>query len=257
MLKGLYTAASGMLSIAMATDSMANNLANVNTVGFKGSDANFKMFSEMFMKRLDGSGKSDIGSIALGSQLHSTFVDFTAGSFRETGNPLDLAIHGDGFFQVRSAADNQLYLTKAGNFTIDQEGFLVTATGDYVQGEDGNIQVAQPGQGGEIVISTNGTVTVGNNTVDRIALKYYENNQALEKVSDALYRETSGSLAIDVPANESSLIQQGELEGSNINAISELVNNIQGMRLYEALQRNIRTHNETLGKAVNEVGQSR
>jgi flagellar basal-body rod protein FlgF len=257
MLKGLYTAASGMLTVMMSTDAMANNLANANTTGFKGSKMNFKAFPELLMSRIDSNGSSQLGGgISLGNQVHGSFVDFSPGAMRKTGNPLDLALHGDGFFEVKSAVDDQRYLTRGGDFTINNEGFLTTSRGDYVQGEGGNISVTGKNKG-IITITESGVVNVNNAPVGKLVVKQFKNNQALEKVSDGLYRETPASETRQPGENSSFSIEQGVLEGSNVNAVAELVNNIQGMRLYEALQKNIRMHNDTLEKTVTEVGSYR
>lgn len=255
MLRGLYTAASGMLSATVGTDTLAHNLANVNTVGFKGSKLNYQSFPEMLITRMGKQGTESIGSLMTGNQVKGTFINYAPGAMRATGNTFDLALEGDGFFTVKTDKD-ETYYTRAGNFTMNEEGYLTTMNGDYVQGEAGNIQVNS--NQGKVSINRQGEVFIGQNRVDKLKIGRFENNQMLEKVGDTFYKETPVSKPLTPQPGDKRgySIHQGTLEESNVNAVSELVNNIQGLRLYEALQKNIHIHNETLGKAVNEVGRS-
>jgi flagellar basal-body rod protein FlgF len=249
MLKGIYTAAAGMLATNTAIDTLASNLANVNTVGFKGNRLSYQTFPEMMLNKIENNEKTSIGSLVNGSKIYGSYVDFAAGGIKQTGNPLDMAINGDGFFHVKSSDGKSLY-TRAGNFTVNSSGDVVTPTGEYLQGKSGNIHLNMGD--GPITITGNGTISAKGQNVDQVALAHFQNNQTLEKLSDNLYQATPASQ--ESRETPKSMIQQGALEQSNVNPISELVNNIQGMRLYEALQKNIHMHNDALGKAVNEVG---
>lgn len=253
MLRGLYTAAAGMLATTTSVDTLASNLANVNTLGFKGNKLNFQNFPEMLISKMDAEGQTQVGSIMTGSKVYQSFMNFAAGSIHETGNTFDLAIHGDGFFTVKSAKDGKEYYTRAGNFTVNSQGYLTTVNGDYVQGKLGNIQLNL--DEAPITITGQGNISGKGRQIDQLVITKFQDNQTLEKVTDNLFQATPASQKIS--AGPGYHIQQGALEGSNVNPISELVNNIQGMRLYEALQKNIHMHNEALGKAVNDVGRSR
>ncbi len=252
MLKGIYTAAAGMLTTNTAIDTLANNLANVNTVGFKANRLSYQTFPEMMLNKVENNEKTAIGSLVNGSQIYGSYVNFAPGGIQQTGNPLDLAIHGNGFFHVKTADGTSLY-TRAGNFTMDSNGYLVTPGGEFVQGQSGNIQLNMAD--GPFTISENGTISAKGQNVNQIGLVEFQDKQTLQKLSDNLYQATSASVVSTDPPK--SVIQQGALEQSNVNPISELVNNIQGMRLYEALQKNIHMHNDALGKTVNEVGRYR
>lgn len=255
MLRGLYTAASGMDTASMSIDTLANNLANVNTVGFKANKLNFQSFPEMLIQKIDDQGEKPIGSIMTGSKVQQSFINFAAGSIHQTGNPFDLAIHGDGFFNVESA-EGKSYYTRAGNFTVNEAGFLTTMNGDHVQGAQGDIQLKL--DDAPFQINGQGQISAKGQVIGQITVTRFKNNQALEKLSENLYQ--AGQAAEEVTGNDgknAAQIQQGALEESNVNPVAELVNNIQGMRLYEALQKNIHMHNDTLGKAVNEVGRYR
>lgn len=254
MLKGLYTAAAGMLATNLSTDTLASNLANVNTIGFKGEKINFQAFPEMMMQKISELGQQSVGGISTGSQVYQTFVNYAPGAMHTTGNTFDVALEGDGFFSVK-APGGQLYYTRAGNFTVDQEGYLTTMDGMRVQGKLGDIQLSM--DAGPFKINLSGELTGKGRSIDQIQVTRFTNNQSLLKVSDNLYETTSISKKVPDVGNFEAAgysVHQGAVESSNINPISELVNNIQGQRLYEALQKNIRMHNQTLEKAVNEVG---
>jgi flagellar basal-body rod protein FlgF len=256
MLRGLYTAAAGMLAATTSTDTLASNLANVNTVGFKADKLNFQNFPQMLINKMSNQEQNQIGSIMTGSKVYQSFVNFAPGSIHETGNTFDVALHGDGFFTVKSPTDGKTYYTRAGNFTVDAQGFLTTVNGDYVQGKLGNIQLNL--DDAPFAINQQGMITGKNRQIDQLAVAQFTNNQTLAKVSDNLYQATPASKLLQgSTAGQNFKIQQGGLEDSNVNPVAELVNNIQGMRLYEALQKNIHMQNDALGKAVNEVGRTK
>ncbi len=254
MLRGIYTAAAGMLATNMSMDTLANNLANVNTVGFKTDKVNFQSFPEMLMQKVSGMGNKTIGSINTGSQLHGTYVNYTEGAAQVTGNPFDVAIQGDGFFAVKAPQGKDIFYTRAGNFTVSGDGYLTTANGMRVQGKNGDIQVNL--ENGPFKFNEKGALSDKDQVVAELDVTRFTKNQSLEKVTENLYKMSS--ISQKMPDGSSGYsIQQGALEGSNVNPISELVNNIQGQRLYEALQKNIHLSNETLDKAVNDVGRSK
>lgn len=257
MLKGIYTAAAGMLATQISTDTLASNLSNVNTIGFKANKVNFQTFPEMMINRVNDQGQQRVGSLMTGSKIFESYIDFSAGALRPTGNTFDLAIQGEGFFTVKSGT-GETYYTRAGNFTMNPDGFLTNMNGDYVQGKLGNIQLGL--DSGPFTINTRGEISGKNGVIDQLQVTRFENRHTLEKVTENLYRTTAASKTIPDPANGEQLgykVNAGMLEESNINPVWELVNNIQGLRLYEALQKNIHVHNDTLGKAVNEVGRPR
>lgn len=255
MIRGLYTAAAGMLASSIGTDTMANNLANVNSTGFKANRINYQSFPEMLLSRMSSTGKTPIGGIMTGSAVHDSFVDFKPGALRETGNPYDVALQGDGFFTVRDSVSGDEFYTRAGNFTVNQQGFLATMSGDLVMGQDDNGILIPPNNNGRVVIGQGGDVNVNGVAIGRLKLTRFADNQTLQKVGDTKFAATEATVPLDHALGLS--VHQGRLEQSNTNPIGELVNNIQGVRLYEALQKNIQISNQTLQKAVNEVGRYR
>lgn len=250
MLKGIYTAAAGMLATNTTIDTLASNLANVNTVGFKANRLSYQTFPEMMLNKVENNEKTAIGSLVNGSKIYGSYINFAEGGVQQTGNPLDMAIHGDGFFHVKDA-NGQSYYTRAGNFTVDSNGDVVTLNGEFLQGKSGNIRLNMAD--GPVTISSNGTISAKGVAVDQVEVAHFQDNQTLEKLTDNLYQTTLNTQETSDPKQPSS-IQQGALEQSNVNPVSELVNNIQGMRLYEALQKNIHMHNDALTKTVNDVG---
>lgn len=256
MLRGLYTAAAGMLSVQMANDTLATNLSNLSTIGYKSNMVNYQSFPEMLMNRVSKQGNTRVGSIMTGSQIYETFTQYKQGQVTTTGNTFDMAIEGGGFFTVKSSS-GQLYYTRAGNFTISEDGFVTTLNGHRVQGELGDIQVNL--DDGSFQINQRGELTSKNRFIDRFKIARFVDDQALDKLGDNLYAPSSAARQEPQAPNGplGYKIHQGMLELSNVNPVMELVNNIQGLRLYESLQKNIHMHNETLQKAVNEVGRYR
>jgi flagellar basal-body rod protein FlgG len=257
MLKGIYTAAAGMLGTEMAIDTLASNLANVSTIGFRSNRINFQNFPEMLIQKVSELGQKAVGGIMTGSQVFETFVNTMPGTIRPTGNPFDLAIQGDGYFTVKSA-NGDLFYTRAGNFRVDDDGYLTTTEGLRVQGKLGDIRLNQ--DQGPFNFSGSGQLTGRGQAIDQLQITRFENNQSLQKVNANLY--AAGPAAKRRPGDVTDTrpgysIVQGSVEESNVNPVMELVNTIQGQRLYEALQKNIHMHNSTLEKAVNEVGRYR
>ncbi len=247
MLKGIYSAAAGMTSQMVLTDITANNLANLSTPGFKGTGANFKTFGEALVNRLGNNKSEEIGRFAQGAQVMNSTTNFRQGDLMQTGNTLDLALKGDGFFTVRQQNDTVVY-TRAGSFTRDDEGYLSTPDGGRVQGDGGDILIPKGAR--EIEINSTGDVVVDGKAVDRIKVAQFENNQDLEHAGLNYFKTTAQ------PTGEADdvTVEQGYIERSNTNAITELVSSMTGLRVYEMLQRSIQMQNETLGKSVNEVG---
>lgn len=257
MLRGLYTAAAGMMATETVTDTLASNLSNVNTLAYKGSKVNYQTFPEMMIQRINQNKQQEIGSLTTGSKVYETYMSFAPGPIKQTGNTFDMAIQGQGFFTV-SKGGGEPYYTRAGNFTINENGFLATMDGALVQGKLGNIQLSQ--DGGPFTVNPQGEITGRTGVIDQLKIARFKDENTLQKASDNLYKASPNSTLLPEPLTGQPLgykINSGSLEESNVNPVAELVNNIQGLRLYEALQKNIHFHNDTLGKAVNEVGRPR
>lgn len=245
MIRGLYTSASGMIAQMSKNDVAANNLANVNTTGFKKDTAVFRSFPEMLLKRINDPDKNVsrpvIGNLGTGTVLDEVITSNNQGSLQETGAPLNLAIAGEGYFVVKR--DGRELYTRNGNFTVDKEGFLTTANGDRVQGQNGDIQI----NGQQISIDSRGEIIVDKNSLGFLRLTAIQDPKLLVKMGDSFFAEGQAQ-----PFKGE--VKQGFLEASNVNTIVEMVDLISVMRAYETNQKAIQAHDQTLDKAVNEVG---
>lgn len=231
---------------SLRQDVLANNLANADTAGFKRAVATNQTLASMVVARLQGDGRqgppAPLGTVGLGAQVASTAYLFTQGGLKPTGNDMDLAVMGDGFFAVETP--NGVRYTRDGAFTLDADGYLTTAAGLRVLGEQGPLQ---PGAG-RMEIAASGEVSVDGQAKGKLRLTAFADNGELVREGQNLYRAPEGAGG---PAKAS--VKTGHLELSNVQAVREMVELINVMRSYEAGQRLIQVQDETLGKAVNEV----
>jgi flagellar basal-body rod protein FlgF len=188
-----------------------------------------------------------IGTMNAGIKFQKIVTDFAPGNIFETGGTFDLALDGSGFFKVMGE-NGEDYYTRDGSFVVNQEGFLTTLNGERVQGNNGPINI----NGKNISISNNGTITVDNNVVGNLAIVDLENKEFLRKIGDNLYQMAENAEPEEIPFQGEVL--QGYLEGSNVNAIREMVDMITLLREFEAGQKAIRVQDEMLDKASNEIG---
>lgn len=250
MVKGLYTAYTGLVNQQNRLDVVSNNLANATTVGFKKEGLTSQSFDEMMaIKVRDESGiyNQYIGNVSLGVKIGETYRDYEQGSFRETGENFDLALGGKGFFSIsftNKAGQTSTMYTRDGNFSITKEGFLVTKDGDYVLGEGGIIQL--PTDAAQISIGRDGVITADGQEVDRLALADFEDYNYLEKYGENLYRALPTATQKEAEAT----VYQGYLEQSNVNVVSEMVEMITISRAFEANQKAMNAADDTMKKAV-------
>ena len=247
MIRGLYTSASGMVSSMDKSDTISNNLANLNTTGYKKQETIESEFGKEVLKRIDHE-RTTIGEIGSGAFVSDIADDFSAGEYEETGNPLDLAISGEGFFAVQTPEG--VKYTRNGEFTIDNQNQIVTQDGHPVLGENGALQLPEQG---EVVIEDN-NVLVDGFELDTLELVNFENPEGLIREGDVLF--TAGPEVGEEFAAEG-LVEQGFLEGANVNPIEEMTRMIENTRAYEADQKAIQAHDDTLDAAINRVGRTR
>src|SRR5207249_3880462 len=241
MIRALYSAASGLEAQQLNIDVIANNLANVNTAGFKLSRPEFE---DLLYQNLRASGAASSTStdlpvglqVGLGSRPVATSRLFTQGDFRQTGNPLDMVVEGQGFFQVRLPNGETAY-TRAGSFHLNREGSLVTADGNLL-----DPQVTIPSDALTITVGSDGTVSVTQPSqsqaqqVGTIQLAIFQNPAGLNSIGKNLFLTTtsSGEPITGTPGeNGIGTINQGFLEQSNVSVVEEMVNMIIGQRAYE------------------------
>jgi len=242
MIKGLYEAASGLLTEARAHEIRSNNLANINTVGYK-KDTPF--FRTLLKAGAASDSSTSFDPLAPSCvSVGGTATDFSQGPLRQTSNPLDLAIQGDGFFVVKFG-DKQGY-TRAGNFKIGPGGELLDQSGLPVLAGQGELTVPA---GAVIRVDTNGEVFANGSPVGSLRLVTFDDKSVLEKVGANIW----GTKMDDVQPKEATgaEVHQGFLESSNANIIEEMVSMIDGMRRYESHQKSIRAIlDDTVGKTI-------
>jgi flagellar basal-body rod protein FlgG len=261
MLRALYTAASGMEAQQLNIDTIAHNLANVNTSGFKQRRIQFQ---DLLYQDIRNAGTSNTASteipvglqIGLGTKPVATEMIFTQGDFASTNRALDLVIEGQGFFQVR-LANGQLAYTRNGNFQLNREGTLVTSDGDLL---DPQITIPQDQVG--IMVGADGTVTVVQagqsqpQQVGKIEIAMFQNPAGLQSMGKNLFAPTqaSGDAITGTPGEDGlGTILSGFLEQSNVSVVEEMVNMIVSQRAYEANSKVIRTADEMFSQANNVV----
>jgi len=255
MVRGLYTAWTGMANEQKRLDIVSNNLANASTVGFKQDNVTNQSFDHhLTIKIKDASenfNNKAIGSMSLGVKLGEVYTDHGQGSLRQTGNTYDLALEGKGFFQVSVTDKNgneSIQYTRDGSFTITLDGSIVDMDGNNLLGESGEINV--PVDASDIAIDSSGSIYADGVYIDTIRTIDFDNYNYLQKVGDSRYTVAPGVNQVDSNA----LIHQGFTEQSNVNVVSEMVDMIAITRAYEANQKIIQTIDGTLELAANSVG---
>lgn len=282
MLKGLYTAYTGMLNEQHRMDVLANNLANSTTNGFKKEGTTSQAFDNVLaykIKDLSEPGnlprplarnravdQNELNNpdnedylerrvrrtgLNLGVKIGENYVDYSEGPIKETGNPLDLAISDRGFFVVEytnKAGETSTKYTRDGNFTMNLQGYLVTQDGDFVLDQNGRrirMETELP-----VSIDRNGNITQNGAMVATIGLTDFEDYDYLERFGENYFQTIEGAEEIE-PASQ---VYAGYLEMSNISVVTEMVNMITLQRQYESNQKVITTYDDTLDQAVSQIG---
>lgn len=262
MSRALFTAATGMQTQQQQVDNIANNLANASTVGFKRSRLEFQDILYQNLRTPGAAANSQNATpvglqIGLGARAIASERIFLQGDFQQTQNPLDMVIEGSGFFQVRQPSGELAY-TRAGSFHLSAEGQVVTATGEALEPA-----ITIPREATSINIGNDGTVscTIPGNanaqTVGQIQLATFANPAGMEALGRNLFRETaaSGQPTSGAPAaNGLGRINQGFIEGSNVNVVEELVQMISAQRAYETNSKVITAADRMLGTINQAIG---
>jgi flagellar basal-body rod protein FlgF len=238
MLSRFENAAAAMNAIQRNQERVSNNLANANTTGYKRD----RFFTEAFNERLDAQGapRSD--------RRVRQANDMSAGALKDTGNPLDVALGGDGFFVTRTEEGNATHYTRAGHFVVGNEGTLRTPNGKTVMGEGGPIQIPVDAEG-DVNIAKDGTITVGEDQVGTL--------RVVTGAAEQMERAQGASFVADGAAPEpmqDPTVLQGKVETSNVSPITEMTDMIENSRQFGAQQKAIRATNETLSRATQDLG---
>ena len=259
MIRALHTAATGMDAQQQRMDVTANNLANVNTAGFKKSRAHFQ---DLLYQTVRAPGTSSAQGlrvptglqVGLGVRTVSAQKTFTPGDLAQTGNQLDIAIEGNGFFQV-SMPDGQISYTRAGNFTVNDQGQLVTQDGYLMEPT-----ISIPPDATAITIGADGTVSVEQagqeqaSEVGQIQLANFINPAGLESIGRNFLRATSasGQAQVGPPGLQGvGTLNQGFLEMSNVKVVEEMIGLIQSQRAYEINSRVVKAADEMMQNTAN------
>lgn len=255
MIRGWYTGASGMNAQQNRLDAISNNLANVDTAGYKKDITVSKSFPELLLRRtnLDGVYETPFGSaeaapvigkLGLGVETNENYTDFSQGSFRQTDQNTDIALGGKGFFAVQTPAGERY--TRDGNFIIGKEGILLSKDGYPVLGEKGIIHV----ENDKFTVNEDGIISLQeqDEVVDRLKLVRFDNERYLKKVGNNLYatNDIAGSAHI-AEGSERPKFLQGYMETSNVNVVNEMVRMIEVNRAYEANQKTITSEDSMMG----------
>ncbi len=264
MLKGLYTGTMGMLTQWTDLDVVANNLANIDTAGYKKDETIFIPFEQILIHRLydnyimTQNGPRDkrpvVGPLGTGVGISEIATLYLQGPIQKTDNEFDLAIGGAGFFTIEGP-QNKIFYTRNGTFTLDAQGYLVTQNGYKVMGSKGYIQITQK----NFAVQENGRVLVTESTdwkspqeIDLLKIVDFKDKKGLQKVGNNLFEATQYAGEPEILTQPK--ILQGYLEKSNVNPIEEMVKMIEVQRIYEINQRAVTSFDDTLKIAVTEIG---
>lgn len=274
MIRGWYIGSSGMNAQQNRLDTISNNLANVDTAGYKRDVSVSKSFPELLLRRSEADGviqhpfgSSDvapiIGKLGLGVETNENFTEFEQGSFRVTDEPTDMALGGDGFFAVQTP--NGERYTRNGNFIVGKEGILETKDGYPVLGENGIIHLDRVLEGAKFSVNEDGIVQINAKDiddedviVDRMKIVRFDNERYLKKMGNSMWMATdvSGEAYI-AEGSERPKALQGYMETSNVNVVNEMVRMIEVNRAYEASQKTIQSEDTMMNTLWSKVALAR
>ncbi|SDM54139.1 flagellar hook-basal body protein [Sediminibacillus halophilus] len=274
MLRGYYTAASGMLAQQRRQEALSNNIANAQTPGYKQDQATLKAFPELLLQRMEEQNvptsrnlsramPTTIGSINSGVYVQENIPDFSQGDLQETGISTDMALvngnlpdeNGSLFFTLQNG-EGEERLSRNGNFTVDGDGFLVSNQGFYVLDQaDNPIQTNNM----EFNVTEEGTVQIDGQNIP-LGVAYAADANSLIKEGENVFRMDEGAgPAVDAraAAGVTFAVQQGMLEGSNVDSLRSMTDMMEAYRSFETNQRVLKAYDSSMEKAVNEIGRVR
>jgi len=259
LIRGMYTAAAGALAAQSNVDVIANNLANVNTGGFKRMLMQLESTETLPIYRVQtdpGStpgttvpGKSAVdyvGNLGFGSRVYDTPADFQQGPLQRTDNPLDVGLYGPGFFTIQTQSG--VRYTRDGNFLVNAQGLLTTQDGALVLGQRGAIPVPQ----GNVTITQDGAVNVNGRVIDTLQVTQFNDTRFLRPEGDNQFVDEGAG-----PQNSTTTsINQGTLERSNANVVRSMVDLIVAQQWFQANEKVIQTEDQATNSAVTELGRT-
>lgn len=256
MLKGLYTAYTGMINEQHRMDTMTNNLANASTNGFKKEGATSQSFDRVLAYKIKDTSETPnlpkrLGGMSLGVKTGENYVDYSGGPFKETGKTLDMALSENGFFTIsftNKAGETSTKYTRDGNFTMTRQGYLVTQDGDFVLDDEGKPIRLDPDL--DIFVDRSGAIYQEDIYAATIGITDFEDYNYLERYGENYFQPVDGARIMEADTS----VYSGYLEMSNMSVVTEMVNMITIQRQYEANQKVITTYDSTLESAVNQTG---
>ena len=260
MIKGLYTAHTGMVNEMNRLDVLTNNLANADTTAYKKEGTTSRTFAdELAIKIKDTSHyglPQKLGEVSLVTHLGQVYTDYSSGSFEVTDHETDFALDGEGFFAIsftNKDGETSVKYTRDGNFVVDNQGYLRTKDGDYVLNAEGarntdpsEANYVRMNPTAKFAVDELGYIYQNDELVGTIGVIDFENYDYIEKYGENLYNLVEGGVITESTAS----IRQGMLETSNVNVVDEMVNMIAIQRAYEAGQKVITSIDETLATTV-------
>lgn len=258
MVRALYTAWTGLRNEEKRMDVVTNNMANADTTGYKKVDVTAQSFDRQLAVKINDATEGvdlvrGIGGVTLGVKIGETYYDMTQGNFRQTEDLYNFALSGKGFFTISTtdkSGTEHIRYTRDGDFTVTRDGYLVTKDGDYVLGDGGNrIQIPNANLV-DISVNEMGEIYSGNTYVSTLQVVDFEDYNFLSSYGENMYEAVDGATIIDADAT----VNQGYLEMSNVNMVTEMVDMIAITRAYETNQKMIQTVDQTLDKVVNNIG---
>lgn len=255
MVKGLYTAATGMINEQRRVDVVANNLANSSTTGYKSEGATSESFKSVLAYKIkdasEAASSKRLGPMSMGVKIGETYTDYSEGAFVRSDEDFDMAIAGDGFFAVEfknKAGETSVMYTRAGDFIVNKDNELVNRNGDYLLDTKGRHIKVNPLA--ESSVGTDGTIYQDGNEVATVQVVDFVDYNYLKKYGETYYSAVEGATKKDFVG----AVYAGMTESSNVQTAKEMVNLINYQRAYEANQKMIQAHDDTLGTAVNDLG---
>ena len=257
MIRGLYTVASGIITSEKNQSAIMNNIANINTTGYKSQTLSMKSFDEVYISNKDGKNNTrvNIGSMSNGVEINDRTTNFSQGNIKDTGVKTDFALQGEGFFVVQRQTGNGAtnYYTRDGHFAVDTSGYLVNSSGDRVLGRSGGgLSPIYIGQG-SISSDAIGNIFADGRAAGRLAVVNFpkDNKGGYENLTEFTYNLYEGTNPTFV---NNPYVVNSALEGSNVSVVTETNNMMTVMRNFESNTTILKVLDSTLDKAVNEIG---
>lgn len=260
IIKGLISASNGMQALIDQNDSTANNVANVNTTGYKKQNLIFKNIYDfnVVQKSHDTNELQSVGSLSVGSQVQKLTYDFSQGTLNKTSGTFDVAIAGDGFFKIQLNDGGYAY-TRNGSFTLNNNGTLVTKDGESVIDDKGKPIKIRTNDVvmrslNDIIITDEGQIELSNDRdqvlMQKIGVYDFQNKEDMIGLGGSKYRPTDISTNPEVKPTKFK-IEQGSLEMSNANVVNEMIKTISTSRNYETLSKLVKEDGDSLSSAIN------